>query len=46
MSDPISPLSHSAERTHQLAFEDSEFLARRQTRGIRLQLELMKPDLG
>jgi uncharacterized protein (TIGR00730 family) len=28
-----------------LAFADSEFLLRRETRGIRFQLELLKPDL-
>lgn len=28
-----------------LAFADPEFLLRRETRGIRMQLELMKPDL-
>jgi uncharacterized protein (TIGR00730 family) len=29
-----------------LAFADTEFLLRRETRGIRLQLELLKPDLA
>lgn len=29
-----------------LAFADSEFLLRRETRGIRIQLEMLKPDLG
>ena len=29
-----------------LAFADPEFLLRRETRGIRFQLELLKPDLG
>jgi uncharacterized protein (TIGR00730 family) len=30
---------------YRLAFADPEFLLRRETRGIRLQLELLKPDL-
>ena len=29
-----------------LAFTDPEFLLRRETRGIRFQLEMLKPDLG
>jgi len=37
------PLTPSA---HRLAFADPEFLLRRDTRGIRFQLELLKPDLG
>lgn len=36
-------LSPNARR---LAFADSEFLLRRETRGIRIQLEMLKPDLG
>jgi uncharacterized protein (TIGR00730 family) len=36
------PLEPSA---HRLAFADPEFLLRRETRGIRLQLEMLKPDL-
>jgi len=36
------PLKPNAYR---LAFGDPEFLLRRETRGIRLQLELLKPDL-
>ncbi|MGE4330611.1 TIGR00730 family Rossman fold protein [Diaphorobacter sp.] len=31
--------------SHRLAFADPEFLLRRETRGIRFQLELLKPDL-
>ena len=31
---------------YRLAFADPEFLLRRETRGIRFQLELLKPDLG
>ena len=30
---------------YRLAFSDPEFLLRRETRGIRMQLELLKPDL-
>jgi len=30
---------------HRLAFADPEFLLRRDTRGIRIQLEMLKPDL-
>ncbi len=37
-----SPLDASAYR---LAFADPEFLLRRETRGIRFQLEMLKPDL-
>ena len=32
--------------SNRLAFGDPEFMARRETRGIRFQLELLKPDLG
>ena len=38
-----TPLEPDPQR---LAFADPEFLLRRETRGIRFQLELMKPDLG
>ena len=38
-----NPLEADAYR---LAFADPEFLLRRETRGIRFQLELLKPDLG
>jgi len=31
---------------YRLAFADAEFLLRRETRGIRFQLELLKPDLA
>ena len=30
---------------HRLAFADPEFMLRRETRGIRIQLEMLKPDL-
>ncbi|MEK7347054.1 MAG: TIGR00730 family Rossman fold protein [Pseudomonadota bacterium] len=33
-------------RAHRLAFADPEFLLRRETRGIRFQLEMLKPDLA
>ncbi|MBP0615164.1 LOG family protein [Jiella mangrovi] len=32
--------------TYRLAFDDPEFLTREETRGVRLQLELMKPELA
>jgi uncharacterized protein (TIGR00730 family) len=38
-----NPLEGDAYR---LAFADPEFLLRRETRGIRFQLEMLKPDLG
>ena len=38
-----TPLDRDAYR---LAFADPEFLLRRETRGIRFQLEMLKPDLG
>ncbi len=38
-----TPLEGDAYR---LAFADPEFLLRRETRGIRFQLEMLKPDLG
>lgn len=44
-------LNHPADATvlranaHRLAFADPEFLLRRDTRGIRIQLEMLKPDL-
>jgi uncharacterized protein (TIGR00730 family) len=41
-SDTGLPLDPDAGR---LAFADPEFLLRRETRGIRFQLELLKPDL-
>jgi uncharacterized protein (TIGR00730 family) len=33
-------------QAHRLAFADPEFLLRRETRGIRFQLEMLKPDLA
>ena len=41
-SDQGKPLQADA---HRLAFADPEFLLRRETRGIRFQLEMLKPDL-
>ena len=41
-SDKGLPLDRDPSR---LAFADPEFLLRRETRGLRMQLELMKPDL-
>jgi len=43
MSDDRPRLQPNAYR---LAFTDNEFLLRRETRGIRFQLELLKPDLA
>ncbi len=42
-ADHGEPLEPDAYR---LAFADPEFLLRRETRGIRFQLELLKPELG
>jgi len=38
-----NPLQADANR---MAFADPEFMFRRETRGIRFQLEMLKPDLG
>jgi hypothetical protein len=38
--EPLQP------EAYRLAFADPEFLLRRETRGIRFQLEMLKPDLG
>lgn len=38
-----NPLQADSDR---LAFADPEFMFRRETRGIRFQLEMLKPDLG
>ena len=40
LSDWLEP------EAHRLAFADPEFLLRRETRGIRFQLEMLKPDLA
>lgn len=41
-----SALGHSLDAdAYRLAFSDPEFLLRRETRGIRFQLEMLKPDL-
>jgi uncharacterized protein (TIGR00730 family) len=42
-ADEGLPLDQDASR---LAFADPEFMLRRETRGIRFQLELLKPDLA
>ncbi len=42
-ADQGTPLEGAA---HRLAFADPEFLLRRETRGIRIQLEMLKPDLA
>jgi uncharacterized protein (TIGR00730 family) len=40
--DSLDPFSRHSPR---LAFNDPEFMLRREVRGVRLQLELLKPDL-
>ncbi len=42
LSNGTTPLRPNANR---LAFADPEFLLRRETRGIRIQLEMLKPEL-
>ena len=42
-ADAGTPLEANAYR---LAFADPEFMLRRETRGIRMQLEMLKPDLA
>lgn len=53
LSDAIAELQPDPSNTaamephsNRLAFTDPEFLLRRETRGIRFQLEMLKPDLG
>lgn len=53
LADAWAELQHYAQSegkpldadAHRLAFADPEFLLRRETRGIRFQLEMLKPDL-
>ncbi len=45
MSDPKTVPAPGAEDSYLLAFKDAEFLQRRETRGIRLHLEMLKADL-
>ena len=52
LADAWAELQQHAQRgqaleadAHRLAFADPEFLLRRETRGIRFQLEMLKPDL-
>ncbi len=40
------PAAVMAPQAYRLAFADPEFMLRRETRGIRMQLELQKPDLA
>lgn len=40
------PAAAMAPQAYRLAFADPEFLLRRETRGIRFQLEMLKPDLA
>ena len=53
LADAWEELHHQANNgnplladSNRMAFADPEFLFRRETRGIRFQLELLKPDLG
>ena len=53
LSDAWAELQHQADNgnalradAYRLAFADPEFLLRRETRGIRFQLEMLKPDLA
>lgn len=53
LQDALSDLHSSPQPTpditpdsDRLAFADPEFMLRRETRGIRFQLEMLKPDLG
>jgi uncharacterized protein (TIGR00730 family) len=41
----VAPVSAELPDSTRLAFTDAEFLTRRETRGIRFQLELMKADI-
>ena len=41
-----SPAALLKPQAYRLAFADPEFLLRRETRGIRFQLEMLKPDLA
>ena len=41
----LSPEQAIEPNANRLAFADPEFLLRRETRGIRFQLEMLKPDL-
>lgn len=53
LSDALADLLHQpadapgmSPNAYRLAFADPEFLLRRETRGMRLQLEMLKPDLS
>jgi hypothetical protein len=53
LTDAWAELQHHADNgnalqadAYRLAFADPEFLLRRETRGIRFQLEMLKPDLA
>ncbi len=45
MSDSKNNPAPEAPNSYLLAFKDDDFLTRRETRGIRLQLEMLKPDM-
>jgi uncharacterized protein (TIGR00730 family) len=44
-SNPDLHASPAKANAYRLAFDDPEFILRKETRGIRFQLELLKPDL-
>ena len=45
-ADDVSAADPMLPHAYRLAFADPEFMARREARGIRFQLEMLKPDLG
>jgi uncharacterized protein (TIGR00730 family) len=42
----VPPTPQTLSPTYRLAFADPDFLTRRELRGVRLQLELMKPEMA
>jgi uncharacterized protein (TIGR00730 family) len=46
LQNEAQPSDWMTPEAHRLAFADPEFLLRRETRGIRFQLEMLKPDLA
>ena len=45
LEDPIPPHTLLEKNSNRLAFIDPEFLLRQETRGIRFQLEMLKPEV-
>lgn len=43
---PVEDSAHLEPDAYRVAFSDSEFMARKETRGVRIQLEMLKPDLA